>query len=305
MRILVTGGTGLVGRALCQRLAAGGDSVVVLSRSPSSVAQRVPEAEAAFGWATDGSLVPGEALEGVDAVVHLAGETVSGRWTASKRAAIRDSRVDGTRALVRSLAGLPQSSRPSVLVSASAVGFYGDRGDEELNEESESGTGFLAEICRAWEAEARAAEELGIRVVRLRLSMVLAQGGGALAEMLPAARMGLGGRLGTGRQWWSWIHREDLVDLVGHVLRDNSISGVLNGSCPGAVRQVEFTRSLAAIFGRPAFIPAPAWAIKLALGGFSAEVLTSKLVRPVRTLETGFRFSFEELEPALREILRP
>jgi hypothetical protein len=241
-----------------------------------------------------------EAFESVDAVVHLAGETVVGRWTETKRQAIRDSRVIGTRNLVTGLGKL--AKKPTILVAASAVGFYGDRGDEELTESSASGDDFLSDVCRQWEAEAAKAAELGIPVAHVRIGVVLAQGGGALDAMLTPFKLGAGGPLGSGRQWWSWIHRDDLCGLIRHLI-DRKQAGVLNGTAPSPLRQKDFAKVLGGVLRRPSFMPAPAFALKIVLGGFATELLSSKRVLPEATRAAGFQYQFSELEPALRQAL--
>ena len=237
-------------------------------------------------------------IDGCEALVHLAGESVAGIWTAKKKRAIVESRVLGTRRLVEAI----QAARvkPEVLVSGSAVGFYGDRAEEELTESSTPGSGFLAETVKAWETEARLAE--GVRVVLLRTAVVLGRKGGALAAMEPIFKLGLGGVLGNGRQWMPWIHLEDLVSLILFAMENMDVSGAFNASAPWPVRNAEFTKSLAATLRRPAFFRVPAWALKAALGGFSAELLESKRVLPAAALEHGFGFRFPELAPALANL---
>ncbi len=300
MRITLSGATGFVGAALCERLAADGHHLTALARDPERARVTVPSLSRAFGW--DATLkAPREALEDADAVVHLAGESVVGYWTAARRRAIRASRVDGTRRLLEALADA--STRPSVLVSAGAIGFYGDRGDEELTESSAPGEGFLSETSVAWEREATAAERLGVRVVRLRIGIVLARGGGALGAMLTPARLGLGGPLGDGRQWWSWIAREDLIGIVRLALDDDTMSGAVNVTAPAAVRQADFAKTLGRVLHRPAFMPAPGWALRTMLGGFSEELLSSKRVLPAAAEACGYQFQQPHLEAALAHLL--
>jgi len=302
VRVLITGATGFVGSALCNSLQAGGHEVWALSRNPQSAESRVDAIARAFAWSDpESDLPPAEAFEGVDAVVHLAGESVVGRWTASKKAAIESSRVQGTRRLVEALAALEQ--KPQTIVSASAIGYYGDRGEEELTEDSPPGDDFLAKTSVEWEAEARAAEDAGVRAVQLRIGIVLETGGGAMGKMLPPAKLGLGGPLGSGRQWWSWVHRDDLIGLTRLALEDDSMRGPYNATAPGCVRQKEFAETLGKVLDRPAFLPAPAFGLKAMLGGFSSELLSSKRVLPRRTQAAGYQFRFPELEAALRDIL--
>ncbi len=300
MKIVVTGATGFVGSRLTEKLNQEGHSVVALSRSAASAQRRVPTLAASYDWDPMSEAPPAEAFEGVDAIVHLAGETVVGRWTEAKRAAIRDSRIVGTRNLVTGLEKL--AKKPAVVVAASAVGFYGDRGDEQLTESSTSGDDFLSDVCRQWEAEAAKAADLGIPVAHVRIGVVLAPGGGALDAMLTPFKLGAGGPLGSGRQWWSWIHRDDLCGLILHLI-DRKQAGVFNGTAPSPLRQKDFAKVLGRVLRRPAFMPAPAFALKIVLGGFASELLSSKRVVPEATLAGGFEYQFPELEPALRQAL--
>lgn len=300
IKLLVTGATGFIGRALVRHLAGRGHVISALSRDPKRAVQALPELAAAHGWERASAPVPAEALADVDAVVHLAGESVAGRWTAAKRAAIHRSRVDGTRELVEAMAAA--AVKPSVLVSMSAIGYYGNQGERELTEEDGPGDDFLATVCKDWEREALRAAELGVRVVRIRCGIVLGAEGGALRSLLLPARLGLGGPLGSGKQWWSWVHRDDIVRLIEHALT-TELEGAVNGTAPHPVRQREFARILGRLLRRPAILPAPAWALRLILGGFACEVLDSKRVLPQRTLASGFSFRFETLEPALADIL--
>lgn len=301
MKIVLTGATGFIGRRLCQALAADGHELVALTRDPASAQATVPELSAAHPWHAVREYAPREALEGTDAVVHLAGESVAGRWTAAKKELIYETRALGTKHLVEVIAKLDH--KPRVLVSASAIGYYGDRGEEKLSETSEPGDDFLARVCRDWEAQAMRAEEAGVRVVRPRIGIVLGPGGGALDAMLLPFKLGAGGPLGSGRQWWSWIHRDDVAGLVRHAL-DGELSGPVNATAPGAVRQREFAKVLGRVLKRPAFLPAPALALKLVLGEFSTELLGSKRVVPERAQQSGYAFAHPELEAALRDCLK-
>jgi uncharacterized protein (TIGR01777 family) len=297
MRALVTGATGFIGR----RLVASLDAPAALSRDPARARQSLPGARA-FAWEPAAGPPPAEAFAGVDAVFHLAGDPVAGgRWTARKKARVRDSRVLGTRHLVSALAGLPE--KPRALVAASAVGFYGDRGDEVLDESSSIGSGFLAEVCRDWEAEASKAADLGLRVVHVRIGVVLGEGGGALEKMLLPFRLGLGGRLGSGRQWLSWIHLDDLAEIFLLAARNEDLSGPVNGVAPNPVTNTAFTRTLASVLGRPAIFPVPALALRLATGEFAGVLLASQRVLPRAARGAGFTFRHPALEGALREIL--
>jgi len=242
------------------------------------------------------------AVSGFDAVVHLAGESVVGRWTAEKKKAIRDSRVLGTRHLVAALA--QAEVKPRVLVCASAVGFYGDRGDELLREESPSGQGFLPEVCREWEDASRIAGDAGIRTVNIRIGLVLSAKGGALAKMLTPFKLGLGGRIGSGQQWWSWIHVDDIVGGIHHAMRSESLAGAVNLVAPNPVRNAEFTRVLASVLGRPAFFPVPEFALRMAFGKMAAGelFLSSQRTEPGKLLAEGYEFRFRELRGALENL---
>ena len=244
---------------------------------------------------------PSEALAGVDAVVHLAGESVVGLWTAGKRKAIVESRVTGVRNLLQGIAA--SDVRPRRLIGASAIGYYGDRGDAQLDESAPPGEGFLSETCMAWESETRRAEALGLETTTLRIGIVLEADGGALGAMLTPFKLGLGGPLGNGRQWWSWIHRDDLVGLIAHCLEDPSPPKTVNAVSPEPVRQKRFAQTLGRVLNRPAVLPAPAFAIRLLLGGFSDELLSSKRVVPEAAQDAGYLFAFPDLETALRQAL--
>ncbi|HZE96460.1 MAG TPA: TIGR01777 family oxidoreductase [Planctomycetota bacterium] len=281
MKIAVTGATGFVGRLICAVARGRGHEVIRLSRGPQGDRRWDPMTHPA-------------PLEGADAVIHLAGEPLTeGRWTRAKLDRIRRSRVIGTRNLV---AGL-RFARPRVLLSASAVGVYGDRGEEELTEGSPAGDGFLAGVCRDWEAEAKAA---GIRTVLVRTATVLGPGG-ALAKMRGPFRLGLGGTLGDGRQWMSWIHREDLADLYFHALNHPEITGPIVAASPNPVRSADFTRTLARVLDRPALFPIPRWGLRLVFGRVATVLTASQRCHPTKALETGFRFSYPTLDAALLE----
>ena len=301
MRVLVTGATGFVGRRLCEVLSESGCRVTALSRRPDAARAAVPGLSQVYAWRPVEEAPPLESLERVDAVVHLAGESVVGRWTAGKRRAIRESRVRATRNLVDAMRRA--EAGPRTLISASAIGYYGDQGETSLIESMPAAGDFLGEVCGQWEREGARASEAGVRVVHLRIGIVLAAGGGALDAMLLPARLGLGGPLGSGRQWWSWIHREDLIGMVQHVLARENLSGPFNATSSNPVRQKDFARVLGRVLSRPAFLPTPGFALKLVLGGFAVELLSSKRVLPDRIQESGYRFRFPDLEPALRDIL--
>jgi uncharacterized protein (TIGR01777 family) len=295
MNVLVTGATGLVGTALASRLKAKGHRVVPVRRAAGG-----GETEATWNPESRQVQLPADAV--FDAVVHLAGESIAQRWTSSARARIRASRVDATRLLSEALAARPVP--PRVLICASATGFYGDRGDELLNEDSASGSGFLAELCQAWEAAATPARQRGIRVVHLRFGLVLADHGGALARMLPVFRLGLGGRLGSGRQYWSWITLEDALGVVEWVLHDDQVTGAVNTVSPEMITNARFTAALARALHRPACLPVPAFVVRAAFGEMGREaLLASARVRPARLLRAGFRFQLPDLDVALSHLL--
>jgi uncharacterized protein (TIGR01777 family) len=281
-----------------KNLAAGGHSLRVLSRHAGT---NLPPGVRLSVWDSTRGEPPAESLQDVDAVVHLAGEPVAQRWTAHARQAIRESRVTGTRNLVQALAKLPK--KPEVLVCASAVGYYGDRGDEILNESSSPGGDYLAQLCVDWEKEAQSAEAAGIRVVRVRTGLVLDARGGALPRMLPPFRIGLGGKLGSGQHWMSWIHLEDLAALFQFALA-NPVSGPLNGVAPNPVINAGFTRALAAAVHRPAIFPVPAFALRLLFGEMSQILLASQRALPQAAERAGFRFRYPELAPALADVLK-
>jgi uncharacterized protein len=291
---LITGATGFVGRRLVERLAM---PVAVLSRDPERAQATLGVAQA-FEWRPEEGPPPSEALNDVDAVFHFAGETVNGRWTQAKKDKIRDSRVLGTRNLVEGFRCA--TKRPRVLVSASAVGYYGNRGDEVLNEDSAPGSGFLTDVCVGWEDEARAAEALGIRVIMLRIGLVLGPGG-ALAQMVPAFRMGAGGRIGSGKQWMPWVHRDDVVGLTMWAAKTESISGPLNAVSPAPVINSEFTSKLGDVLKRPTWLPMPRFALRGLFGEFGDVMTESQRALPIVARDGKYSFHFTELEDALRE----
>jgi uncharacterized protein len=298
VRITISGASGFIGRRLLQRLADGGHALHVLSRHAGT---NLPNTVALSVWDPMKAAPPRESLAAADAVIHLAGEPVAQRWNREVKRRIRESRVHGTRRLVETLAALPR--RPAVLVCASATGYYGSRGDEILEESSAPGSDFLAEVCAAWEQEARVAAGLGLRVVCVRTGIALDPRGGALARMLTPFRMGVGGRLGSGRQWMSWIHLADLVELFCLAV-ETPLEGPLNGVAPFPVSNAEFTRELASALRRPALFPVPPIALRLMFGEMAGVLLDSQRVFP-RTAETaGFRFRFPQLGPALADLLR-
>lgn len=297
MHVIVSGSTGLVGSALVPFLTTGGHRVTRLIRT-------IPAAgEDAVRWDPATGSVDAAALEGADAVVHLAGENIAGgRWTDEKKARIRDSRVRGTRILCDALAKLARP--PRVLVAASATGYYGDRGDEILTEDSTPGHNFLAEVCRDWERATDPAAARGIRIVNLRFGVIFSPAGGALAKMLTPFRMGVGGRIGSGRQWLSWIALDDAVGAAHHALTSESVRGPVNAVAPGSVTNLQFTKGLGRVLGRPTILPMSSFATRLAFGQMADELLlASARVEPTRLLQTGYAFRHPELESALRHLL--
>jgi uncharacterized protein (TIGR01777 family) len=310
MRILVTGATGFIGYQLVKELVGKGNELVVVSRDPDRARGRFARLLMEtgtqklhfYGWDSLHGPPPAIAINEIDAVVHLAGEPLGeARWTAEQKKRIRDSRLLGTRHLVQGLASI----QAKVLISSSAIGFYGDRGDEKLDEASSAGKGFLSDVCRDWEREALEAENIeGLRVVRLRTGMVLGTTGGALARVLPIFRWGAGGTLGSGKQWMSWIHERDMVGLILWALDHPEVHGAVNGVAPTPITNREFVQTLAQALRRPAVVPAPATALKWALGEMSDLVLQSQRVLPKRALEKGFQFQFQDLEPAIRDLTK-
>jgi uncharacterized protein (TIGR01777 family) len=301
MKILVTGSTGLVGNALVRALAKEGHTVCRLVRPETVVVGGTKDGfNVAWNPAT-GEL--GGAAVGADAVVNLAGASIGGgRWTAGRKEVLRSSRIDTTRALVGALAKM--NARPSVMVSASAIGIYGNRGDEVLTEESEAGGDYLAGLTKEWEAEALKAEAIGIRVVIARFGIILVREGGALAKMLLPFKMGVGGRLGSGQQWMSWVTLDDVVAVLRMAMEKAAVRGAVNVVAPGAVRNAEFTKVLAKALRRPALFPAPAFALRLALGEMAdALLLSSQRVAPSRLEQSDYRFQYADLGTALKCVL--
>jgi hypothetical protein len=306
MKILVTGSTGLVGTALVGSLAREGHTVCRLIRPGTIEKDTAEERGGAGGFGVSWNPETGElggAGVGPDAVVNLSGAPIAeGRWTAKRKELIRASRIDATRALVNALAKM--NVRPSVLVSASAIGIYGNRGDEELSDDSAPGSDFLSVIARDWEAEASKAEALGIRVVLARFGIILARHGGALPQIVRPFKYGAGGRISSGQQWMSWVALEDVVQAIRFAIEKNTVRGTINVTAPNPVRNVDFTKALASVVHRPALFPAPAFALRLALGEMAdALLLASQRVLPKRLEQLGFQFHYPHLGSALSSVL--
>jgi uncharacterized protein len=299
MNITITGATGFIGRRLIERLGAEPHQLHALSRRTNI------QFESTAVWITKWDPMqedpPEESLINADAIVHLAGEPVAQRWTHEAKSKIRASRVVSTQRLVRALSTLPH--RPSVLVCGSAIGIYGSRGDEVLTESSTFGDDYLAEVCQEWEKQAMLAESLGVRVARIRTGVVLGRGGGALQKMLPPFKAFVGGRIGSGKQWMSWIHLDDLVGIICHALT-NPMSGAFNGTAPNPVTNFEFTSALGKALGRPTLFPVPGFALKAMFGEMAEMLLGGQRVLPRATEAAGYRFQYPELGPALRNILK-
>jgi uncharacterized protein (TIGR01777 family) len=294
MRILISGGSGLVGSAATAALQADGHTVAHLVRPGGAIKQ------GDVGWDPTRATVDLAGIEGTEVVIHLSGAGIGdGRWTSARKQMLRSSRIDTTRVLVDSLSKLKQ--KPRTLLVASAIGYYGNAGDEILTESSANGTDFLALLCRDWEAEARRAAPLGIRTATLRFGIILSGKGGAVPRMLTPFKLGLGGRLGSGKQWMSWIAIEDVVGIIRFAIANEQVNGPVNVVAPNPVRNEEFTRLLAGMLHRPAIFPAPAFVLKLAMGEMAdAVLLGSDRVLPERLLAAGYSFRFQILEPALR-----
>ncbi len=297
MKCIISGGSGFIGRKLVDSLLKDDHYVSVWSRNPG---QETRAAVGSFYWDTVGGEPAEESLNDFDAVIHLAGEPVSQRWNPEVKKKIRDTRVLGTRHLVSALGKVRH--RPSILVCASAVGYYGDRGEEILTEQAGPGRGFLAEVCQQWEKEADGAAALGMRVVKIRISVVLGKDGGALKQMLPPFRAGVGGKLGSGKQWMPWIHASDLVALMRFALQ-NEVAGVFNGASPEPVTNAKFTEAMSGALHRPAILPVPKLGLKLMFGEMAEVMLSSQRVLPKAAEAAGFKFTFPEIRAALRDVV--
>jgi uncharacterized protein (TIGR01777 family) len=303
-RVAVTGATGLIGQAVVSELQARGDQVIALSRDEQKARRQLGAGVEAATWADPvRTQPPTGALAGADGIIHLLGELISQRWSDEVKRRIRDSRVLGTRNLVAGLMELPEGQRPKVLVSQSAVGYYGPRGEEELNESSPPGGDFLAETVQAWETEAQAAEDLGLRVATTRTGVVLSAEGGALATMLPPFKLGVGGPVGSGRQYLPWIHLDDVAGGLLYVLDHDTASGPHNLTAPTPVTNRDFSKALGRALHRPAVMPVPAIAIKLLYGEMAEIVLEGQRAVPHKLIELGYPFRFTDLDAALNGVL--
>lgn len=301
MKILVTGGTGFVGRPLVKKLVENNHEVVLLSRNPEAAKNSLALPMTVFKWDPETSTPPKEAYQGIDGIVHLAGESIAaGRWTDKQKKKILDSRTLSTRNLLKG--AVDSGSKPKVLVMASAIGIYGDRGNESLSETSPQGIGFLADVCRAWERESQYSGLESVRKVNLRIGIVLGKEGGALQKLLPIFKIGGGGPVGDGKQWMSWIHRSDLVEMIIYSLTHDNVSGAYNAVAPNPSTNAEFSKALGKALKRPAFMPAPAIALKLAMGEMSELVLASQKVESKKILDSGFVFQYPKIQEALDEI---
>jgi uncharacterized protein (TIGR01777 family) len=301
MDVFITGGSGFVGQTLCRALIDADHSVTVLSRSAKSAQSLPPGVGHTIGDPSQAGPWQEEAVH-YQGFINLAGASIFGRWNEEYKTLLRSSRIETTKNLVAAMAKR-ESDEPAVLISASAVGYYGFRGDEEIDESSPPGDDFLARLCMDWEAEALEAEALGVRVALARFGIILGSSGGALGQMLPIFKKGLGGKLGSGKQWLSWIHQADLVRNIMHCLENKDIAGPVNCAAPRPVTNKELTSTLARVLGKPAFLPAPRLAVKLMLGEFGSVLLEGQRVVPKKLLQAGFEFKFAQLEQALGDLL--
>ena len=303
MKVLVTGASGFVGRRVVSQLLQRKHQVVVLTRSVAKAAVACGAECKYVQWGDTHSPVPAQAFEGVDAVINLMGENIGEKkWDDTQKKKIYDSRITGTRMLIEGMSALPK--KPSVLVNASAIGIYGARGEEALDENASTGEGFLASVCKDWEAEAVKARSLGMRVVLMRTGVVFGKNGGALKKMLPVFKLGLGGKLGSGKQYMSWIHVDDLASMYVQAVEDNTMNGQYNAVSPYPITNAEFTKTLGKTLGRPTLFPAPAFVIQKALGEMSTIVLEGQKVLPSKFKEKKFQFRSASLEKTLKESIR-
>ncbi len=298
MTYLLTGATGFIGRTLVDQLLRNGDNVNYIGRRRSDTL----DSRAAFHLWDGKEDPPLDTMPDLDAVINLAGEPISQRWTSAVKERIYNSRVEGTRQLVRAISRL--AVKPSVLVSASAVGFYGERGNEVLTEDSRPGSGFLADVCVDWEKEALRATEFGVRVVLVRIAVVLGRSGGALPQMLVPFKLGIGGKFGNGKQWMPWIHLQDLVDLIMFAAGNSTVEGALNASAPNPITNATFTKAMGRALQRPTMVPVPKFALDALLGELAGFVVGSQRVVPERTEQSGFRFRHPDIDEALADLTR-
>jgi len=304
MKVVVTGATGLIGPGLIAALSERGDEVTVLSRNPDRTRVKLGGDVRAHRWDPLSEPAPAQALAGHDGVVHLAGEPVAQRWSERAKQAIRDSRVTGTRNLVEGLRGLDTEARPKVLISSSAIGYYGAHGPEPIDEEAPAGEDFLAQVCAAWEVQARAVvTELDMRAVQMRTGVVLDRSGGALEKMLPAFRLGIGGPVAGGRQYMAWIHRDDLIGMMLAALDDERWSGPVNATAPEPVSNREFSHALGRVLHRPSLLPVPELALHLLYGEMAEIVTTGVRAVPAKALVLGYSFEYPRLDEALKAAL--
>lgn len=300
-RVVIAGGSGLIGTALVAELAGSGREVVVLSRRPQGV-RGLPAGARAEGWNGREAGPWGASVDGAEAVVNLAGENLAeGRWTPARKSVLVSSRVEPARAIAEAVAAA--RVRPGVLVQASGVGFYGSQGDRVLDEDAAAGRGFVPELCQAWEGASAAVSALGVRRVLLRTGVVLAREGGALAKMLPPFRWGVGGPFGNGRQWWPWIHLDDAVAGIRFLIEHREAAGPFNLTAPGLLRNREFARALGRALHRPSWLPAPAWGLRLALGEMASVLLDSQRAPPLGLIRAGMRFGFADAAAALGDLI--
>ncbi len=293
MNVLITGGTGFIGGALSRELRNSGHNVIVTTR-------RQTDSKEKLTWNLP-ALIPSDTMSNIDAVVNLAGESIaSGRWTKKRKQLIMSSRMNITRALVQSMQNA--NPKPKVLISASAIGFYGPRGDEFVTEDAPAGTDFLADVCRAWEAEALKAEETGVRVVPVRIGGVLESDGGALPKMIMPFKFFLGGPVGSGKQWFSWVHRDDIIGIIKYALENESISGPINLTAPEPVTNKEFSSALGRAISRPSWLPVPGFIVKITIGELGDILLTGQRVLPEKALKAGYKFKHPDVDEALRAI---
>ena len=301
MNILITGATGFLGKSLVKSLVKDGHSIKIITRNISKASKILGDDFDFYQWAQSTLVPPSEAINDSEIVINLMGETVGGLWLPSKKRSILQSRTTGTKNLVEAIS--KSDSKPELLISASAVGYYGNRGNEKLTENSKTGGNFLSEVCKDWEDQAKYATKSGVRVVTLRFAPIVGPDGGFLYQQLPLAKMGLLGPLGSGKQWWPWVHIDDAISAIKYVI-NNQISGPVNVVSPKPIDQITFSKALAAFYNRPAIIPAPSFAIRTMLWGFAAELLFSRKVIPQKLLDAGYKFKFVKINEAIKASLK-